>query len=185
MKLLFDQNLSPNLVTRLADLFRVPAMYSSRGLDLMRGTAVNATRRKLGNSGLEVAPLAFGGNVFGWTADEATSFKLLDAFVAAGFNLIDTADVYSRWVARQPGRRIRNDHRQLAQAPRQPRQGDHRHQGRHGDGPDRQGPVASRTSSAAVERSLRRLQTDHIDLYQAHKDDEARRWKRPSRPSAS
>ena len=52
---------------------------------------------QVGNSGLEVAPLAFGGNVFGWTTDEPTSFRLLDGFVAAGFNLIDTADVYSRW----------------------------------------------------------------------------------------
>jgi aryl-alcohol dehydrogenase-like predicted oxidoreductase len=55
-------------------------------------------RRRLGNSELEIAPLAFGGNVFGWTVDEQTSFELLDAFVAAGFNLIDTADVYSGWV---------------------------------------------------------------------------------------
>src|SRR5262245_33923492 len=54
-------------------------------------------KRSLGNSGLEDAPLAFGGNVFGWTADERTSFGLLDAFVAAGFNLIDTADVYSKF----------------------------------------------------------------------------------------
>ena len=54
-------------------------------------------RRKLGNSGLETAPLAFGGNIFGWTVDEPTSFQLLDAFVAAGFNFIDTADIYSRW----------------------------------------------------------------------------------------
>ena len=54
-------------------------------------------KRALGNSGVQVAPLAFGGNVFGWTADESKSFALLDAFVAAGFNLIDTADVYSRW----------------------------------------------------------------------------------------
>src|SRR5438046_3705088 len=60
-------------------------------------------KRSLGNSGLEVAPLAFGGNVFGWTADEPTSFRLLDAFVAAGFNLIDTADVYSRWVPGHEG----------------------------------------------------------------------------------
>jgi hypothetical protein len=59
-------------------------------------------KRSLGNSGLEVAPLAFGGNVFGWTADERTSFRLLDAFVAAGFNLIDTADIYSRFA---PGNR--------------------------------------------------------------------------------
>ena len=53
-------------------------------------------RRKLGRSGLEVSPLAFGGNVFGWTADEPTSFRLLDQFVAAGLNFIDTADTYSR-----------------------------------------------------------------------------------------
>jgi aryl-alcohol dehydrogenase-like predicted oxidoreductase len=54
-------------------------------------------KRKLGRSGLKVAPLAFGGNVFGWTVDESTSFQLLDAFVASGFNLIDTADMYSTW----------------------------------------------------------------------------------------
>ncbi|MGH8431401.1 MAG: aldo/keto reductase, partial [Solimonas sp.] len=54
-------------------------------------------KRKLGRSGLEFAPIAFGGNVFGWTADEKTSFDLLDAWVAAGFNFIDSADVYSRW----------------------------------------------------------------------------------------
>ena len=60
-------------------------------------------QRKLGKSGLETAPLAFGGNVFGWTADERTSFALLDAFVAGGFSLIDTADVYSRWVPGHSG----------------------------------------------------------------------------------
>ena len=60
-------------------------------------------RRKLGNTGFEVAPLAFGGNVFGWTVDEPTSFRLLDTFVDAGFNLIDTADSYSRWVKGHEG----------------------------------------------------------------------------------
>lgn len=55
-------------------------------------------RRRIGNSELQVAPLMFGGNVFGWTADEATSFSILDAFVDAGLNFIDTADVYSVWV---------------------------------------------------------------------------------------
>jgi aryl-alcohol dehydrogenase-like predicted oxidoreductase len=60
-------------------------------------------KRKLGNSGIEVAPLALGGNVFGWTANEPTSYKILDAFVAAGFNLIDTADTYSRWVPGNKG----------------------------------------------------------------------------------
>src|SRR5258708_35560035 len=54
-------------------------------------------KRKLGNSGLEIAPIVLGGNVFGWTADEATSFQLLDAFVAAGFNAVDAAYVFSRW----------------------------------------------------------------------------------------
>src|SRR3989337_1828832 len=60
-------------------------------------------KRKLGNTGIEVAPLAFGGNVFGWTIDEPTSFKLLNAFVDAGFNLIDTADSYSRWAPGHTG----------------------------------------------------------------------------------
>src|SRR5579872_774614 len=59
--------------------------------------------RPLGRSGLKIAPIVFGGNVFGWTADEATSFALLDAFVASGFNCIDTADVYSRWVPGNKG----------------------------------------------------------------------------------
>src|ERR1700719_4037298 len=59
--------------------------------------------RELGKSGLHVAPLALGTNVFGWTADEPTSFKLLDAFVAAGLNLIDTADLYSRWAPGHKG----------------------------------------------------------------------------------
>ena len=61
-------------------------------------------KKKLGNSGLEVGPLAFGGNVFGWTADEAQSFRLLDAFVDSGLNLVDTADVYSTWVPGIRGR---------------------------------------------------------------------------------
>ena len=60
-------------------------------------------KRRLGQSSLQIAPLAFGGNVFGWTADEKTSFELLDTFVAAGFNFIDSADVYSRWVPGNQG----------------------------------------------------------------------------------
>ena len=59
--------------------------------------------RALGNTGFKIAPLAFGGNVFGWTADEATSFSLLDAFVDAGLQLVDTADVYSRWATGHQG----------------------------------------------------------------------------------
>ena len=64
--------------------------------------------RKLGNSGIEVGPLALGGNVFGWTADEPTSFAILDGFIAAGVNLIDTGDVYSVWV---PGHQASYKHR--------------------------------------------------------------------------
>ena len=60
-------------------------------------------KRKLGNSGLEIAPLVLGGNVFGWTADKATSFDVLDAFVDGGFNAVDTADVYSRWAPGHQG----------------------------------------------------------------------------------
>ena len=91
-------------------------------------------RRELGRSGLRVAPLCLGGNVFGWTIDEPTSFRLLDAFVAAGVNFIDTADVYSAWV---PGNRGGESEtiigRWLAAGGRRDRRR-HRHQGRHGDG---------------------------------------------------
>src|SRR6188508_3348146 len=130
------------------------------------------TMRKLGNSGLEVAPLAFGGNVFGWTIDEATSFRLLDAFVDGGFNLVDTADVYSRWA---PGNQGGESETILGKWLKQ-------------SGKRDQVVIATKVGMAmgpaekglsrawivrAVERSLQRLQTDHIDLYQAHIDDEA------------
>ena len=91
-------------------------------------------KRKLGKTELEVAPLVFGGNVFGWTADEATSFALLDAFIGHGFNAIDTADVYSRWVPGNAGGEVRDDHRQLDEEPWQSRSRHHRHQGRIRDG---------------------------------------------------
>ena len=88
-------------------------------------------KRRSGSSGLSVAPLALGGNVFGWTADEKTSFGILDAFVDAGGNMIDTADVYSAWVPGNQGRRERDGHRQLAEARSgQARQGRHCDQGR-------------------------------------------------------
>ena len=128
--------------------------------------------RPLGNSGLSVAPLAFGGNVFGWTVDEATSFSLLDAFVDAGFNLIDTADVYSRWVSGHTGgesetiigqwlvRSGKRDKVVLATKVGMDM------------GPGRTGLSRSRIRSA-VEESLARLQTDRIDLYQSHADDAA------------
>lgn len=127
-------------------------------------------KRKLGNSGLEVAPLAFGGNVFGWTADEPASFALLDAFVAAGFNLIDTADVYSRWVEGHSGgesetiigkwlKRSGNRSRVVIATKVGKEMG-----------PNSKG-LSKSYILQAVEDSLRRLQTDFIDLYQSHADD--------------
>jgi aryl-alcohol dehydrogenase-like predicted oxidoreductase len=128
-------------------------------------------KRKLGNSGLEVAPWALGGNVFGWTADEATSFRLLDAFVDAGLNLVDTADVYSKWVpGHQGGESETVIGNWLAKS------------GKRGKvliatkcgvemGPGETG-LSRAYIMKAVERSLTRLQTDHIDLYQAHRDDD-------------
>ena len=127
-------------------------------------------KRKLGDSGLEVSPLAFGGNVFGWTADETMSFRLLDAFVAAGFNLIDTADVYARWVPGHKGGESetiigkwlkRSGKRQsVIIATKVGKE----------MGPDKKGLSRSYIFQA-VEESLRRLQTDYIDLYQSHDDD--------------
>lgn len=125
----------------------------------------------LGRSGLTVAPLAFGGNVFNWTADEATSFQLLDAFVGAGFNLIDTADVYSRWApGHQGGESETVIGRWLAARPGMRQRivlatkvGMDMGDGRKGLRPE--------WIRQAVDDSLRRLQTDRIDLYQAHTDD--------------
>ena len=128
--------------------------------------------RPLGRSGLAAAPLAFGGNVFGWTADEAMSFRLLDAFVDAGFNLIDTADVYSRWVPGHTGgeseaiigrwlKASGKRHRVLIAT----KVGKDMGEGRTG--------LSPRWIRQSVEDSLRRLQADHIDLYQSHDDDTA------------
>jgi aryl-alcohol dehydrogenase-like predicted oxidoreductase len=85
--------------------------------------------KPLGRSGLTTAPLAFGGNVFGWTADAATSFALLDAFVDSGFNLIDTADVYSRWVPGHTGGESETLIGRWLAATRPARPGADRHQG--------------------------------------------------------
>jgi aryl-alcohol dehydrogenase-like predicted oxidoreductase len=127
-------------------------------------------QRLLGRSGLQVSPLCFGGNVFGWTVDEATSFRLLDAWVDAGFNFVDTADVYSRWV---PGHTGGESETVIG---KWLRQSGKRNQvviatkvGKDmGDGKVGLRPAYIRQ---AVEDSLRRLQTDHIDLYQSHDDD--------------
>jgi aryl-alcohol dehydrogenase-like predicted oxidoreductase len=124
----------------------------------------------LGNSGLEVAPLAFGGNVFGWTVDEATSFRLLDAFIAAGFNLIDTADVYSRFA---PGNRGGESEIIIG---KWLKQGGRRNKviiaTKVGLEMDRRRKGLSKAYILrAAEDSLRRLQTDYIDVYQSHRDD--------------
>jgi aryl-alcohol dehydrogenase-like predicted oxidoreductase len=127
--------------------------------------------RKLGGSGIQIGPLAFGGNVFGWTADEATSFRLLDASVDAGFNLIDTADVYSRWA---PGHQGGESETIIGNWLRRSGKRDQvvlatkvgLEMGTEDKGLSR--PYILR----AVDRSLRRLQTDRIDLYQSHSDDE-------------
>ncbi|MBL8326986.1 MAG: aldo/keto reductase [Rubrivivax sp.] len=131
--------------------------------------------RPLGHSGLQVAPLTFGGNVFGWTADEKTSFALLDAFVAGGFNLIDTADVYSRWA---PGHQGGESEATIGRWLRSSGKRNHvliatkvgKPMGEEGSG--RTG-LSRRWIRQAVEDSLARLQTDHIDLYQSHDDDAA------------
>ena len=127
-------------------------------------------RRALGNSRLEVGPLAFGGNVFGWTADEPTSFKLLDAFVAAGMNLIDTADVYSRWLPGHKG----GESETIIGNWLQQRGGREKVVIATKVGVE-MGPEDKGLSRAyilrAVDRSLGRLKTDYIDLYQSHRDD--------------
>jgi aryl-alcohol dehydrogenase-like predicted oxidoreductase len=128
--------------------------------------------RTLGRSSLRVAPLCLGGNVFGWTAGEAASFAVLDALNAAGLNFIDTADIYSVWVPGHHGGESetvigrwlkRNGRRQdvviatkvgMAMAP------------------DRKGLSAKHIASS-IEDSLRRLQTDYVDLYFSHCDDAA------------
>jgi aryl-alcohol dehydrogenase-like predicted oxidoreductase len=126
--------------------------------------------RELGRSGLKAVPLAFGGNVFGWTADAARSFQLLDAFVDAGCNLIDTADVYSRWV---PGNRGGESEtligQWLARSGRRNQVLIATKAGMDmGDGNKGLSPAYLRR---AVDASLQRLGIDCIDLYQAHVDD--------------
>ncbi|WP_131193983.1 aldo/keto reductase [Lichenihabitans psoromatis] len=127
-------------------------------------------KRQLGGSGLNVAPWCFGGNVFGWTADEAMSFRLLDAFIDAGFDFIDTADVYSRWA---PGNKGGESETIIGKWLAERRNRDKvviaTKVGME------MGPGKDNLSKAyiveAVEASLKRLQTDVIDLYQSHRDD--------------
>src|SRR3984957_11077574 len=126
--------------------------------------------RALGRSGLQVAPLCLGGNVFGWTVDDAASYKVLDALVGAGLNFVDSADVYSVWVPGHHGgesetvignwlkRGIRRQDVVIATKVGMEM------------APERKGLSADYIARSA-EASLRRLQTDHIDLYFAHQDD--------------
>jgi len=126
--------------------------------------------RQLGRSGLTVSPPCFGGNVFGWTAAEADSFRLLDRFVDAGFNFIDTADVYSRWApGHQGGESETVIGNWLARSGKRGRVVIATKLGME-MGPDRKG-LSAAYIRRAVEESLRRLRTDVIDLYQSHKDD--------------
>jgi aryl-alcohol dehydrogenase-like predicted oxidoreductase len=127
--------------------------------------------KPLGRSGLKTAPIVFGGNVFGWTADEATSFRLLDAFVDGGFNLIDTADVYSTWVQGHTGGESETIlGRWLKQSGKRDRVLVATKVGKPMVGEGRTG-LSPRWIRQAVDDSLRRLQTDRIDLYQSHDDD--------------
>ena len=127
-------------------------------------------KRELGKSGILVNPFCFGGNVFGWTADEKTSFELLDAYTDNGFDFIDTADVYSGWVPGNKGgeseaiigkwlkKSGKRDKVIIATKVGKPM------------GPDKKG-LSKKYITQAVEDSLKRLQTDYIDLYQSHDDD--------------
>jgi len=135
-------------------------------------------KRPLGKTGLEIAPLVFGGNVFGWTIDEATSFSVLDAFVDHGFNAIDTADVYSAWVpGNQGGESETILGKWFAANPSKRDQvtlftkvgADIKKTGKK--------DLSATWIAQAVEDSLRRLQTDHIDLYFSH-------WPDPDTPYA-
>lgn len=126
--------------------------------------------RPLGNTQLQVSPICFGGNVFAWTADEQASFQLLDRFVQRGANFIDTADVYPKWAAGRTGgesesiigrwMKARGNRDGIIIATKVGME----------MGPDRKG-LSSAYIKRAAEDSLRRLQTDYIDLYLAHIDD--------------
>jgi aryl-alcohol dehydrogenase-like predicted oxidoreductase len=126
--------------------------------------------RRLGQSSLEVSPITFGCNVFGWTVDEKTSFALLDAWLDAGFNFLDTADVYSRWVPANSGgesetiigkwMQARGNRDKIVLATKLGIE----------IAPGKKG-LSRAYMQTAVEDSLRRLQTDYIDLYQSHRDD--------------
>ena len=128
-------------------------------------------RRQLGKTKLEVSPVAFGGNVFGWTVDEVNSFRLMDAWVDEGFNFIDTADSYSNWVKGNKGGesetiigkwlKQRGNRDKMIIATKLGSELDK----------DKKG-TSKKYMLTAVEASLKRLQTDYIDLYQSHWPDD-------------
>ena len=133
-------------------------------------TSQSMQTRTLGHSGLQIAPLMLGGNVFGWTIDAATSFTILDAFTDAGFNFIDTADVYSRW---KPGNHGGESETILGQwFARSGKRDKVILATKVGmDMGDGKKGLARNYILRAVEDSLKRLRTDYIDLYQSHQDD--------------
>ena len=144
--------------------YRPPFLYfEKKGVNSLE-------RRALGGSGISIAPLIFGGNVFGWTVEESVGFALLDAFTAAGFNCIDTADSYSTWVPGHKGGEsesmigrwisLRRNRERIVIATKV---GSELAPGKKG--------LSKGYIMSAVEDSLRRLQTDYIDLYQTHRDD--------------
>lgn len=126
-------------------------------------------KRKLGNSDLFVYPITFGGNVFGWTIDEAKSFEILNGFTEAGFNFIDTADVYSRWKPENNGGESESiignwmqERKNRSQVILATKVGADMGAGK---------SLAKKYIFEAVDASLKRLKTDYIDLYQSHYDD--------------
>ena len=131
---------------------------------------MNVTKRTIGNSNLKTAPLAFGGNVFGWTVNEKMAFDLLDGFVENGFNLIDTADIYSVWVpGHQGGESETIIGKWLKKSGKRDKVliatkvGMKMSEEKKG--------LSKSYIFQAIEDSLKRLQTDHIDIYQSHEDD--------------
>lgn len=130
--------------------------------------------RSLGRSGVKISPLTLGTMQFGWTADEKTSFDVLDAAYAAGINAIDTADIYSRWIEGNPGgvaesiigKWLRKNPEKRAQIILATKV-----RGQMGEGPNDEG-LSRKHIFSAVEQSLERLGTDYIDLYQMHWPDE-------------
>ncbi len=129
------------------------------------------THKELGKSGLKIGPLVFGGNVFNWTADEATSLSLLDAFIDSGLNMVDSADVYSSWVPGHKGGE--SEHligKWLARGGLRDKLLIATKCGME-MGPDAKG-LSRAHITRSVDASLKRLGTDYIDLYQAHLDDQ-------------